>query len=122
MQTHKDLKVWQRSVSFTTEIYKISQGFPREELFALTSQIRRAAYSIPMNIAEGYGRGANKDYAHFLSIARGSLYELDTQLNIAVMLDFITTEQTQEALILCEECGRMLNTMIKKIAPPRPNA
>ena len=83
MQTHKDLKVWQRSVSFTTEIYKISQGFPREELFALTSQIRRAAYSIPMNIAEGYGRGSKNEIAHFLNIAAGSASEVDTQIVIA---------------------------------------
>lgn len=118
---YKELVVWQKAMQLVKEIYKLTRLLPKEETYALSDQIRRAAVSVPSNIAEGYGRSANRDYAHFLSIARGSTYELDTQLNIAVMLDFITTEQTQEALTLCEECGRMLNAMIKKIAPPRPN-
>ncbi len=115
MQTHKDLKVWQRSVSFTTEIYKISQGFPHEELFALTSQIRRATYSIPMNIAEGYGRGSKNEIAHFLNIAAGSASEVDTQIVIAYNLKYISEEVAERLEQDINEIRMMLSALRKSL-------
>ncbi len=80
--THKDLQVWRKSISFVKEIYLITRSFPKEELFGLTSQLRRAAVSIPSNIAEGNGRGSKKDMIRFLHIAIGSAAEIETQLII----------------------------------------
>ena len=79
MKTFRDLLVWQKSMSFVTQVYKISKSFPPEENFGLTSQIRRCAVSIPSNISEGYGRESLNDYLRFLNIAMASLFELQTQ-------------------------------------------
>jgi four helix bundle protein len=83
IKTFRDLIVWQKSMVVVTDVYRITGRFPREEMFGLTSQMRRCAVSIPSNIAEGYGRQATGDYICFLQIALGSLYELQTQLEIA---------------------------------------
>jgi len=83
------LKVWQKAINLVTEIYVKTQNFPKEELYGLTSQIRRCAVSIPSNIAEGCGRKTNKDFANFLGISLGSAFELETQLTIAKNLNFI---------------------------------
>lgn len=83
MKTHKDLEVWKKSVEFVTDLYKVTQDFPKEEFYGLTSQMRRAAVSIPSNIAEGSARQGNKELVQFLYIALGSAVELDTQLIIA---------------------------------------
>ena len=109
----KRLIVWQRSMELTAEVYALSKRFPAEERFALTDQLRRAVVSIPSNIAEGCGRSSNKDYAHFLSIARGSLYETMTQLQIAVNLGYIAGLPV-ELNGLIDEVGRMLGSMLKK--------
>ena len=89
MKTYRDLIVWQKSMVLVTEVYKISKEFPNDETYGLTSQIRRCAVSIPSNIAEGYGRNSTNDYIHFLRIATGSLYELQTQMEIALNLHYI---------------------------------
>ena len=115
MQTYRELLVWQKSMELVKCAYQISKFLPKEETYALSDQIRRAAISVPSNIAEGYGRGSNKDYAHFLFIAKGSINELDTQIRAAIMLDFVDEEKCQKVLSLCEECGRMLWAMIKKM-------
>lgn len=89
MKTHKDLEVWKKSVEFVTDLYKVTQDFPKEEFYGLTSQMRRAAVSIPSNIAEGSARQGNKELVQFLYIALGSAVELDTQLIIARNLTYI---------------------------------
>lgn len=97
---YKDLAVWQKSINFTVEIYKLTQTFPKEELYGLTSQIRRAAVSIPSNIAEGNERNSHKEFNQFLHIALGSAAELDTQLLIAKELCAILNNQHSTKLIL----------------------
>lgn len=89
MQSHKNLDTWQQAMQLVKLTYLVSAEFPKVEQFGLTSQMRRAAVSVPSNIAEGVARGTTKEYVHFLNIARGSLSELDTQLEIAKMLTFL---------------------------------
>ncbi|HSJ01531.1 MAG: four helix bundle protein [Verrucomicrobium sp.] len=98
-----------------TSIYEASRSFPREEQFALTSQLRRSAVSIPSNIAEGYGRGSKPDYVRFLQIARGSLFEAQTQLELATQLRFHPADSTEIQEIL-HEIERMLNSMISRLS------
>ncbi|MGL5452789.1 MAG: four helix bundle protein [Aeromonas sp.] len=88
MKTHKQLDAWLQAMVLVKMVYDITARFPREEMFGLTSQMRRAAVSIPSNIAEGAARGTTKEYVHFLNISRGSLSELDTQVEIAIMLNY----------------------------------
>jgi len=90
MKTHKDLDVWKKSIEFVTEIYKVSKDFPKEEIYGITSQIRRAAVSIPSNISEGAGRSSDKEFAHFISIALGSIAETETQLIIVKNLGYLS--------------------------------
>jgi four helix bundle protein len=94
-------------------VYRMSQTFPKEEQYGLTSQLRRAAVSIPSNIAEGWGRATTKNYLQYLRISRGSLYEIETQLLIA--LDLKYTNDTKPAMALIVEVGKMLNTLINKL-------
>jgi len=89
---HHDLRVWQGAMDLVEEIYKITALFPKDELYALTNQMRRAAVSVPSNIAEGAARNGSKEFLYFLSIARGSLSELETQLQIAVRLGYMKKE------------------------------
>ena len=89
MKTFRDLLIWQKAMNLVTETYKLTNSFPKEEQFGLIPQIRRCSVSIPSNIAEGYGRGTNKEYLRFLSIAIGSLFEFQTQLEIAYNLQYI---------------------------------
>ena len=109
----RNLIVWQKAMELVKAVYVLSKKFPSDERYALTDQLRRAVVSIPSNIAEGNGRSSNADYGHFLSIARGSLYETMTQLQIAIDLGYIPVlDPTLESLI--SEVGRMLTTMLKK--------
>ena len=108
----KHLLVWQKAVELTRLVYTIAKKFPADERYALTDQLRRAAVSIPSNIAEGNGRSSNADYAHFLAIARGSLYETITQMQIAQELGYV--DENQEFIELSSEVGRMLGAMLKK--------
>ena len=86
---HHDLKVWQEGMELVTDIYRVTDSFPRDEIYGLTSQMRRAAVSVPSNIAEGAARISNKEFLQFLSIARGSLSELETQIMISRNLDYV---------------------------------
>ena len=115
-KSYQDLVVWKRSVELVVEAYQLVKHLPREETYALSNQIRRAAVSIPSNIAEGNGRTSIKDYSRFLSMARGSKYELDTQLFICVKLNYLTQEQISNAMRLSKEVGRMLNVLIAKLS------
>ena len=109
---YEELVVWQKAMELVRLVYQATRRFPVDERFALTDQLRRAVVSIPSNIAEGNGRGSNKDYAHFLSIARGSLYETMTQLRIAKDLGYLDDYSQSEDI--AAEVGRMLGAMLKK--------
>ncbi len=113
LKSYKELIVWQRAMQLTREIYDLTSTFPDEEKFGLTNQMRRAAVSIPSNIAEGWGRALTKSYLQFLRISRGSLYELETQLALSSDLSF--TQATDKASGLIVEVSKMLNTLIKKL-------
>jgi len=115
MKSYRDLIVWQKSMKMVTLIYQILKQFPNDEKFGLTSQIKRSSVSIPSNIAEGYGRNYTKDYARFLQIARGSLFECQTQLQIGINLNFINENQLQGIKALSTEIEKMLNSLIKKL-------
>ena len=112
MNHFEKLTYWQKARQLTKEIYTLTAGFPKEEQFGLSSQIRRASVSISSNIAEGYGRQYRADYIHFLNVARGSCYEVMSQLILCVDLGFIKEQQAQKAKALCEEIGKMLNSTI----------
>lgn len=108
--------VWQKAMILVTEVYKITVKFPDEEKFGLISQIKRSSVSIPSNIAEGYGRNYRNDYIHFLQISRGSLYECQTQLEIAVNLGFINSAILKEVNEIGLEVEKMLNSLIAKLS------
>ena len=114
-QSFRDLIVWQRSMQLTVSIYTLTKEFPREELYGLTSQIRRAAVSLPSNIAEGHGRLGTNEYRHFLGIARASNFEVQTQLEIARRLDFGNPKLINEAESLSHEVGKMLYAILESI-------
>ena len=108
MRPHENLEVWKKSVDFVVEIYKLTESFPNEEKFGLTSQVRRASVSIPTNIAEGAARTSNKEFAHFLSISQGSASEVATEILIAAKLGFIEKESFAEISAKLNEIGRMI--------------
>ena len=108
MHNFKELKVWQRARGFVKDVYLITQKFPAEEKFGLISQIRRAAVSIPSNIAEGSGRNSKNDYAHFVDIANGSAFEIETQLYIASDLGYISQQDFDFILSQLQEIEKML--------------
>src|SRR4030042_618477 len=108
IKTYRDLLVWQKSMVLVTEVYKTTRSFPKDELYGLASQMRRSATSIPSNIAEGYGRNSNSDYVRFLRITMGSLYELQTQLDISLNLGYVTMDSREELFESSREVERML--------------
>jgi len=112
---YRNLIVWQKAMAFSKTVYGIVRLFPQEERYALSDQVRRAVVSIASNIAEGCGRASNRDYAHFLSIARGSLYETMSQLEMAQSFGYIDSLSEVEGL--AAEISRMLTTLIKKYIP-----
>ncbi|HZT50075.1 MAG TPA: four helix bundle protein [Hyphomicrobiaceae bacterium] len=109
VQSYRDLVVWQKAMRLGAEAYRLSRLLPKAEEYRLTSQLLRAAASVPANIAEGHARGTRKDYAHFISIARGSLAETETILLLLVDVELLSNERVQAALALSAEIGRMLN-------------
>lgn len=115
IKTYRDLEVWQRAIELVKVIYSLCKKLPKEELYSLSDQMRRAAVSVPSNIAEGYGRSGSKDYPHFLSVALGSTYELETQLILGEELGFFEINENAEALELCGRIGMMLNKLIKRL-------
>jgi four helix bundle protein len=121
IHSHEDLMVWQKAMDLVIEIYQISRPFPKEEMYGLTSQIRRAAVSIPANIAEGHARTGRRDFAHFLSIARGSLSETQTLLALALRLKYIDATTVSKAQGMMDEIGRMLNKLYNSLLPPSQN-
>jgi four helix bundle protein len=115
VESYRNLIVWQRSIQMTVATYKLTQGFPREEMFGLTSQLRRAAVSVASNIAEGYGRMSQGEYKQFLGMARGSNLEVQTQLFIAGELGYGNAQTLKQAEGLSMEVGKMLNAVIKNL-------
>src|SRR3990167_6948793 len=115
IKSHKDLIVWQKAVSLSLLVYRLTKDFPQREVYALSSQMRRAAVSIASNIAEGMSRRTRKDFQHFLHMAYGSAAELETQLLIAKQLSFCSESQFQENNSLLSEVSKMLRAMIQKL-------
>lgn len=114
-RAHKKLDVWQESVALATHIYEITEAFPKSEVYGLASQMRRAAVSVPSNIAEGAARLSSKEFAQFLNIAGGSLSELDTQIEIAYNLNYITIEQRKEIDRRIDSITGKLGGLIKSV-------
>ena len=115
MKTYRELIVWQKSMNLVTNVYQVSNSFPSNENFGLTSQLRRSAISIPSNISEGYGRNSLNDYIRFLNIAVGSLYEVQTQIEIAFNLKYIEKMQFESIYKYTREIERMMSSLIRKL-------
>jgi four helix bundle protein len=113
--SYRDLIVWQKAMDLACVCYSASRHFPVTDRYGLTTQIRRAAASIPANIAEGYERSHRGEYLHFLSIARGSLGELETHLLLSERLGLVNEDDLRDALALCDEVGRMLRRMQQRM-------
>ncbi|HLD20503.1 MAG TPA: four helix bundle protein [Patescibacteria group bacterium] len=115
---YKNLLVWQKGMVIVEAVYRLTKNFPSEEKFGLVSQMRRSAISIPSNIAEGKGRASKKEFAHFVSIARGSLAELETQLLLSFRLGYIKEIESTSISLLLEELQRMLDSLLVKLRFP----
>ena len=115
IQNYQDLIVWQKAMKLAELVYAFTKQFPQEEIYGLTSQVRRAAVSVPSNIAEGQARSGSAEFRNFLSISYGSRAEAETQLIIAQRLNYITKSQLEEALDLSNEIKRMTHTLISKL-------
>ena len=115
VKTYKDLIVWQKAMEMTTLLYKIIKKLPKEETYTLCDQMRRAAISIPSNIAEGFGRNSKKEYLQFLYIANGSVCELETQLILCVNINYLSEIETQPIMDLLSEIGKIIMTITKKL-------
>lgn len=111
-KSYKDLDAWNEGINLVNLIYGVTKSYPKEEIYCLTSQLRRAAISIPSNIAEGVGRNHANDTVQFLFVARGSLYEIETQLYISLNQKYITQEEFKEISLKIEKCKKILNGLI----------
>ena len=113
--SHRELVVWQKAMQLAVEAYRLAKLMPKTEEYRLTSQMLRAAATVPANVAEGNCRGTRRDYAHFISIARGSLAETETFLLLATSVSLLPGAETEKALQLCDEVGRMLNSLHSRL-------
>jgi len=113
---YKGLIVWQKAMDLVCLVYEVTRAFPKEELYGLTSQVRRAVVSVPSNIAEGQARKSTAEFRNFLSFARGSMAEVETQLLIAARLRYLQESQLREIMILHEEVGKMISAIMTKLA------
>ena len=111
VRSFRDLRVWQVAMDLVEQVYQLTRGFPKHEMYGLTSQMQRAAISIPSNIAEGHTRAHSKEYLHHLSIARGSLAELQTQLEIARRLMYCSAEEIEPLIMRADSLGKQLYTL-----------
>ncbi len=114
--SYRDLLVWQKSMVLVKAIYQETRSFPKDEVYGLSSQMRRAAGSVPCNIAEGQGRLSKKEFKQFLALSRGSVLELETQLQIAADLGFLNVDNAQQLISKTEEVLRMLNGLMGSLA------
>jgi len=117
MQTYKELVVWQQSMVLVSEVYRVTKFFPREEIYGLTSQLRRSAVSVPSNIAEGQGRASRGEFVQFLCHARGSLFEVETQLIIAGELGYLGEDDQTKITQKLTRVARLLNGLISSLRP-----
>ncbi len=115
IKTYRDLLAWQKSMSVVLEVYRNTKVFPKDEIYGLASQMRRSAVSVPSNIAEGYGRNSTSDYVRFLRVAIGSLYELQTQIEISYNLKYLHEKEFNKLFELSREIERMLSSLIRKL-------
>ena len=113
--SYQDLRIWQQGMAVAEQCYHLTRSFPKAELFGMTSQIRRAAASIPANIAEGYGREQRNEYIRFLRIAQGSLKELETHLLLSERCQLTTAHHTAPILATCTSLGKMLRSLIRRL-------
>jgi four helix bundle protein len=118
--SYRDLTVWQRAMDLADVAYELTKSFPKDERFGLTSQVQRSAVSIPSNIAEGHGRDHLGEYLHHLSIANGSLMELETQLTIAARRNYVGNADIQRGLDLSGDVGRLLASLVRALKAGRP--
>ena len=116
LQSYKEFTVWQKSMDLAVEVYSLVKKLPKEELYGMSGQIRRAVISIPSNIAEGQGRNSTREFVKFLAIARGSQCEVETQLQLCIRLGYLGEKETKAVLGICEEVSKMLNALIKKLS------
>lgn len=114
-ESYRDLEVWRRGLELAKQCHFSTRSFPKEELFGLTSQIRRAASAIPANVAEGWGRDSRGDYIRFLRIASGSTKELETHLILSMEIGHLNPQSGDQLLATCDELGRMLRSLIRKL-------
>ncbi|WP_280953048.1 four helix bundle protein [Rhizobium wuzhouense] len=119
MNSYQDLKVWQRAMDLAVESYEVTTDFPREEVYGLVSQIRRAAGSVPANIAEGHGRNATGSYVQHLKIAQGSLKELETHFILSSRLGLVSKDRIKAVMSMSEEVGKMLRSLIRSLQEER---
>lgn len=112
----RELRVWQEAMKFAVQVYRVTEKFPKHELYGLTQQLRRASVSVPSNIAEGKGHRSDREFRNFLLHARGSLLEVQTQLMIAQELEYITPQEGRGLLASSDAIGRCLNSLINSIA------
>ena len=114
-QSYQDLILWQKAMDLAELIYTSKSGLPKEEIYGLTSQMRRSAVSIPSNIAEGRSRNTKEEFLQFLVISKGSLSELETQVLLSVRLNYLTVEQSEKILSLCSEVGKLITSFQLKL-------
>ena len=115
IDSYKDLIVWQKGIELVNDVYAVTKSFPKDELFGLTNQMRRASVSIPANIAEGWGRKSTKNYIQFLRISRGSLFEIETLFVIARNQNYIDEEVKSSVTGKIDELGKMLNKLLHSL-------
>jgi four helix bundle protein len=116
--TYTDLQVWQAAMDLAEDVYRITKNFPKEETYGLTIQLRRAAVSVPSNNAEGKGRSSDKELAQFLCHSRGSLFEIETQINLTRRLGYLDTQEAEAVLRNTARVGQLLNGLLRAFRPP----
>jgi four helix bundle protein len=119
--TFEDLRAWQCAMSFVVRLYRETGKFPKQEIYGLTSQLRKAAVSIASNIAEGKGRASDRDFCHFLDVARGSAYEVKTQLMLAAQIGYLDKEASTQLLAQASELSCIVNGLLKALRPRHPD-
>ncbi len=115
VQSYRDLRVWDEAMTLAEECYRLTRAFPKDELYGMVSQIRRAAASVPANIAEGYGRGNRGEYLQFLRVAQGSLKELETHILLSQRVQLARDNAVEPVLAQCETVGKMLRGLIRSL-------
>lgn len=115
VRSYQELETWQVAMKLVAELYRVTREFPKEEIYGLTNQLRRAAVSVPSNIAEGQGRNSTAEFLRHLSIVRGSLYEVETQLLIARQLNYLNEQDAEKMNTLTTSAGRLLNALARSL-------